>query len=102
MASGGPAGGSSLATAVAKAAALAACPEGNDVVSGATRTRRTAGTCRREGRGRRTTRLTPWLTTSDEIPIDVTPRTAARCPRRPPRAARAAAITIQSAAWFAE
>src|SRR5688572_24306338 len=91
-----------MAAPVAKAAALAAWPEGNDVVNGATRTRRTAGTLRSDGRGRRTTRLMPWLTTSDVTPIEPRPRTAARCPRRPPPAARHAAIAIHRPEWFAE
>jgi hypothetical protein len=55
----GAIGASSAATPAENAAALAAWPDGNDVVSGATATRRTAGTLRTDGRGRRTTRFTP-------------------------------------------
>src|SRR5215218_1354132 len=91
-----------MAAPVAKAAALAAWPEGNDVVNGATRTRRTAGTSRSDGRGRRTTRLIPWLTTSDVTAIDPSPRTAARCPRRPAPADRHAAIAIHTPELLAE
>src|SRR5919206_42666 len=73
-ASGGAAGGCSIETPVANAAALAAWPDGNEVVSGGTRTRRAIGTLRTAGRGRFTIRLSPWLTSSEPTTIEPIPR----------------------------
>src|SRR5207244_3159873 len=87
-------------TPVAKAKADAEWPEGKEKLPGrligSGRSPRRLG-----GRPRRARYFNGRFTSVDVMPIDITPRSAARCPRRPPTVAIRPAITIQSNDRFA-
>ncbi len=92
----------SSATPVAKAAAEAACPDGNDVVTGCRLSCRTDGTRSSIGRSRRTAPLPTVLIATDATASEAAPRNAARRERAlPPRAAIPAAVPNQSSPWLA-
>jgi hypothetical protein len=101
ISSGAAAPAALCATAVAKANADAACPEGNDAECGIG-TRRSSGTpaASRSGRVRRAANLKPMLTSAESSATAARPVAAPRRPFGPP-VVIAAAIAIQSRDWSA-
>lgn len=100
-----PQPGDSSATPVANAAADAACPSGNEGVTGcrfsrrSRRTSRTGGTACAAGWGRRTERLPRAPAVREATPREARPRAAALRARGVRLTARAAAAANQSAPW---
>jgi hypothetical protein len=88
-------------TAVAKAAAEAACPDGNEVVTGVRRTRRTSRNRLTAGRLRRESSLASTFDVALAIATPVTPRTAPRRAAGGPVTSSTAAIPSHSAEKFA-
>lgn len=87
----------SRATPVAKAAADAACPEGNDVVTGWRLSCRITGTASSIGRSLRTAPLPTVLIAAEATASEAIPRNAARRARAlPPNAAMPAAAPAHS------
>jgi hypothetical protein len=93
--------GLSMATAVANAAAEAACPEGNDDEVGGKSSERYAGSSSAAGRRRGTSGLNTPLASRLAPAMASTPRSAPRRVWRVP-AARTAATPNQSLLWLAE
>jgi licheninase len=101
-ATGAASSGHSSATPVAKAAAEAECPEGNDVVIGGRRRPRCFGTRWTGGLGRRTARLLTTFAAKLARPRPTIPRRAARRARRLPVAASAPLIAHHRTPWSAD
>jgi len=95
------AAGNSSEAPVANAAALAAWPEGKDVLEGWVRSRLIAGTRRSEGRRRRKNGFRTRFTSAAVSPTDSIPRCAALRPDLPPASASSAEHAIQRREWLA-
>ena len=86
---------------IAKAAALAECPDGRELEVGTRLLRRTSGMRVRSGRGRRQIRLASWLVTRLVTARLTTPRAAPRLTDWLPNAPIPAAMANHSLEWSA-